>query len=90
MSRIQRHIKSQSNTINEVSYAIIKRPTTATFISEKTMETNAEKTSERQTSATVYAQSKLAENQKAKRPETTPYTFKVVESKTVGLVTQCV
>ena len=60
MSRIQRHIKSQSNTINEVSYAIIKRPTTATFISEKTMETNAEKESVRQACEVVYDESKLA------------------------------
>ena len=89
MNRNQKRIKNQSNTTNEVSYAILQQPTNAAFIPAETMETNAEKTSERQTSTTVYAQSKLAENQKAKRPETTPYTFKVVESQTVGLVTQC-
>ena len=62
MSRTQRHIKSQHNIINEVSYAIFKWPANAAFISEKTMETNAEKESVRQKSEVVYAQSKLAKN----------------------------
>ena len=42
MSRTQRLIKSQSNTINEEPYAIIKQPTNATFISTKTVETDEE------------------------------------------------
>ena len=43
MSQTQRHIKSQSNTTYEEPYAIIERPTNATFIPTKTMETNEEK-----------------------------------------------
>ena len=42
MSRTQRLIKSQSNIINEEPYANIKRPTNATFIPTKTVETNEE------------------------------------------------
>ena len=42
MSRTQRHIKKQSNTTNEESYAILQKPTNATFISKETMETNEE------------------------------------------------
>jgi hypothetical protein len=45
MSPKQRHIKSQSNTTYEEPYAIIERPTNATFIPTKTMETNEEKES---------------------------------------------
>ena len=55
MSRIQRHIKSQNNTISEVSYAILQEPTNAAFITEKIMETNEEKESVRQKSEVVYA-----------------------------------
>ena len=55
MSRIQRHIKSQSNTISEVSNAILQKPTNAAFITEEIMETNEEKESVRQTSEIVYA-----------------------------------
>ena len=80
MSRIQRHINSQSNIINEVSYAIIKRPTTATFISEKTMETNAEKKSVRQAGKVVYVESTLAKNKKTKRQEETQSFGKTLEN----------
>ena len=59
MSRLLRHIKSQSNITYEEPYAITK-PTDATFISKKTMETNAEKTCVRQTSQIVYDESALA------------------------------
>jgi len=60
MSRIQRHIRS--NTINyEEPYAISK-PTTATFISEETMETNEEKNCLRQESEVVYNESRLVED----------------------------
>jgi putative heme iron utilization protein len=55
MSRIQRHIKSQSNTISEVLNAILQKPTNAASITEETMETNEEKESVRQTSEIVYA-----------------------------------
>ena len=60
MSRKQRHIKSQSTTTYEEPYAIIERPTNATFIPTETMETNEEKKSVRQTSKIVYAESGLA------------------------------
>ena len=63
MSR-QRHIKSQSITIYEGSYVIIKRPTNATFIPTQIMETNEEETSIRQTCELVYAKSKLAQDKK--------------------------
>ena len=62
MSRTYRHIKSQSNTINEGSYAILQQPTNAAFIPKKTMEINEETTSVRQESQVVYDESKLAEN----------------------------
>ncbi len=48
MSRTHRHIKSQSNTINEGSYAILQQPTNAAFIPKKTMEINEETESLRQ------------------------------------------
>jgi len=66
MSRYQRHIKSQSTINYEEPYAFTK-PTTATFISTETMETNEEKEGVRQTSETVHAQSGLAKNTKAER-----------------------
>jgi len=58
----QRHIKSQSTTTYEEPYVIIKRPTNATFIPKKTMETNEEETSVRQACELVHAESELAEN----------------------------
>ena len=67
MSRTHRHIKSQSNTINEVSYVILQDPTNAAFIAEKTMETDEEKESVRQTSEVVYAKSTLAQSKKTER-----------------------
>ena len=60
MSRKQRHIKSQSTTTYEEPYAIIERPTNATFIPTETMETNEEKKSVRQASELVPAESELA------------------------------
>ena len=54
MSLHQRHIKLQSTINYEEPYAF-KKPTTAAFISTKTMETNEEKESVRQTSEIVYA-----------------------------------
>ena len=64
MSRQKRHIKSKSTTTYEEPYAIIKRPTNATFIPKETMETNEEETSIRQTCELVYAKSKLAQDKK--------------------------
>ena len=64
MSVHQRHIKLQSIINYEEPYAF-KKPTTATFISTETMETNEEKEGVRQTSETVHAESGLAEETKA-------------------------
>ena len=60
MSRTQRHIQSQSNTINGESYAIIQKPTDAAFISEEIMEINEETKSLRQEGEIVHSQSALA------------------------------
>ena len=84
MSRQQRHIKSQSTINYEEPYAFTK-PTTAAFISTETMETNEEKTSVRQTSETVYAQSGLAKDTKAEGQTETTCFVKNMESKTVGI-----
>ena len=62
MSRTHRHIKSQSNTINEGSYAILQQPTNAAFISTEIMETDAEKESVRQKSETLHDESTLVKN----------------------------
>ena len=85
MSRTQRHIKSQSNTINEVSYANLQRPTITTFISEKTMETNAETESIRQANKVVYIESTLVKNKKAKGQKKTKSIEENLESETVGV-----
>ena len=66
MSQKQRHIKSQSNTTYEEPYAIIKRPTNATFISTEIMETNAEKERVRQESEVVQTERKLVKNKETK------------------------
>ena len=62
MSRTQRHIKSQTNTINGESYAILQEPTNATFISKETMETNAKTEGIRQAGEVVYFKPKLVED----------------------------
>ena len=84
MSLHQRHIKLQSTINYEEPYAF-KKPTTAAFISTKTMETNEEKESVRQASKTVHAQSGLAENTKAEGQEKTTCFVKIMESKTISL-----
>tara|TARA_Y100001937_G_scaffold109836_1_gene154896 strand:- start:877 stop:1104 length:228 start_codon:yes stop_codon:yes gene_type:complete len=66
MSPIQRHIKSQHNITYEEPYAIIQKPTDASFISKETMEINEETESVRQESEVVYDESKLAENKETK------------------------
>tara|TARA_B100000927_G_scaffold264954_1_gene237423 strand:+ start:342 stop:602 length:261 start_codon:yes stop_codon:yes gene_type:complete len=86
MSLHQRHIKSQLTINYEEPYAF-KKPTTAAFISTKTMETNEEKESVRQTSETVHAQSGLAEDTKAEGQTETTCFVKTMESKTVGFFT---
>ena len=82
MSLHQRHIKSQLTINYEEPYAF-KKPTTAAFISTKTMETNEEKESVRQTSQTVHPESRLVENTKAERQTETTCFVKNMESKTV-------
>ena len=67
MSRTYRHIKSQSNTINEGSYAILQQPTNAAFIPKKTMEINEETESIRQEGEIVHSQSALAKDKKTER-----------------------
>mgnify|MGYP001223447187 CR=1 FL=1 len=64
MSRTKRHIRQQSNTINEESYALHK-PTNAANWTEKTMETNEEKESLRQESEIVSNEPRLAKNKEA-------------------------
>ena len=58
----QRHIKSQSITTYEETYATIERPTNATFIPTQTMETDEEETSVRQACELVHAESELAQD----------------------------
>ena len=65
MSRTKRHIRSQITINYEEPYAF-KKPTTATFISKETMETNAKKEDIRQTGETLHAQSRLAQSEEAK------------------------
>ena len=67
MSRTHRHIKSQSNTINEGSYAILQQPTNAAFIPKKTMEINEETERLRQEGEIVHSQSALAKDKKTER-----------------------
>ena len=66
MSRKQRHIKSQSTTTYEEPYAIIERPTNATFIPTETMEGNEEKTSLQQACKNVCVEPGMAEDKEAK------------------------
>ena len=84
MSRIQRHIKSQSNTINEGSYAILQQPTNAAFIPKETMETNEKTEGIRQTGETIYSQSALAKDKKTKRQEEKTGIVSIMEDEAVG------
>ena len=84
MSRTQRHIKSQSNIINGEYYAILQKPTNATFIPEKTMEINEETKDIRQKSEVVYYESKLAEDKETKGQEKKEGTTKIMESRPIG------
>ena len=86
MSLNQRHIKSQSTINYEEPYAFTK-PTTATFISTKTMETNEEKEGVRQTSQIVHAQPGLAENTKAEGQAETTCFAETMEGKAIGFFT---
>ena len=84
MSRTQRHIKSQLNTINEVSNVIIQKPTNAAFVSKEIMEADKEKRNLRQTDKIVYVKSKLAKNTKTKRQKKTESVNKIMENEAVG------
>ena len=87
MSLHQRHIKLQSTINYEEPYAIIERPTNATFIPKETMEANEEKEGVQQTSETVYAQPGLAQSKKAEGQEETTCVAETMEGKTVGFFT---
>ncbi len=84
MSRTQRHINSQLNTINEVSNAIIQKPTNAAFVSKEIMETITEKRDLRQTGKIVYVESTLVENQETERQKEKESFNKIMENTTVG------
>ena len=86
MSLYQRHIKSQSTINYEEPYAF-KKPTTAAFISTKTMETNEEKEGVRQTSEIVHTQRRLAKDKEAEGQAETTCFVKTMESKTIGFFT---
>jgi hypothetical protein len=64
MSRKHRHINH--NITNEVSYAILSKPTTTTFISKEIMEANAKKEHIRQESEIVQTERKLVKDKKTK------------------------
>ena len=83
MSRTHRHIQSKHNT-SEEPYAYIQEPTNATFISKKTVETNAETESIRQKNQVVYAKSTLVKNKKTEGQEKTKSYGKIMEDATVG------
>ena len=84
MSRTQRHINSQLNTINEVSNAIIQKPTNAAFVSKEIMETITKKRNSRQTGKIVYVESTLVENQETERQKEEESFNKIMEITTVG------
>lgn len=86
MIRTLHRLKPQSNINYEEPYAF-KKPTTTTFISKKTMETNEEKEGVRQTSETIHAQSGLAQSEKTKGQAETTCFVKTMEGKTVGFLT---
>ena len=65
MSRLLRHIKSQSNITYEEP-ATIQEHTITTFISKEIMERNAEKESVRQESEVIYDESRLVKNKETK------------------------
>jgi hypothetical protein len=62
MNRNQKRIKNQSNTTNEVSYAILQQPTNAAFIPTQTLEINQEEACLRQASQDVLAKPELAQD----------------------------
>ncbi len=73
---------------NEITYkelyALLQKPTNATFIPQETMENDEEKTSVRQKSEVIYVKSKLVKNQETKGQEEKKSTSQGMESKTFG------
>ena len=69
---------------NKESYALLQKPTNATFIPQETMENDEEKTSVRQKSEVIYVKSKLVKNQETKGQEEKKSTSQGMESKTFG------
>ena len=85
MSLQRRQVKLQSNIINyEEPYAIIQKPTNATFIPEKTMEIDEETAGIRQESEVVYFESTLAKNKKTEGQEKTESAEKTMESEPIS------
>ena len=85
MNRNPKRIKKQSKKINEVSYAVIQKPTNAAFIPKEIMERNSEKKSVRQKGKVVYVEWKLAENKKTKRQEEKKGHLKTMEDPASGI-----
>ena len=69
---------------NKESYALLQKPTNATFIPQKTMENDEEKTSVRQENKIIYVKSKLAKDKKTKGQEEKKSIGQGLESKTFG------
>ena len=86
MNLLQKRFEKQSNTLYEVSYAILQQPTNATFVSKEIMEGNEEKESVRQESKIVYDESKLVKNKKTKRQEKKESFGQIMENETSGHV----
>jgi hypothetical protein len=78
MNLLQKRFEKQSNTLYEVSYAILQQPTNATFVSKEIIQIDEEKEGLRQTGQNVYAKSEMAENTEAERQEKETYTCKTV------------
>ena len=81
MNRNPKRIKKQSKKINEVSYAVIQKPTNAAFIPKEIME----RKSVRQKGKVVYVEWKLAENKKTKRQEEKKGHLKTMEDPASGI-----
>lgn len=69
MNQLQKRFQHQSNTIYEVSNAVLQEPTNATFVSKEIIQNDAKKKGVRQTDQNVYDESKVAENKETKRQE---------------------
>lgn len=85
MSRIHKtHPITIQHNQRGISYAISKKPTTATVISKEIVETNEEKASIRQQSKVVYAESNLAKSKETEGQEKTKSPKENMEDATVG------